>query len=140
MTHSMVARSVIFAFAVLSVIMCHPLPETRAVPTLPEAPREWVDTKLVPPTGRILNVKAGDDLQDALEMAQLGDVIVLEAGATFIGPFTLPDKGAGSGWITIRTSTSDRDHFPSPGTRVNPSHAPLMPKLTARRGDGVVLA
>ena len=139
MTHSMVARSVRFALAVMSVSMCHPLPETRAVPTLPEAPREWVDTKLVPPTGRTVNVKAGDDLQEALEMAQLGDVIVLEAGATFIGPFTLPDKGAGSGWITIRTSASDRD-FPGPGTRVSPSHAPLMPKLTARRGDGVVLA
>jgi hypothetical protein len=127
-----------FALAVMCVMMGCSVPQARAV-ALPESPREWVDTQLIPPTGHILNVKAGDDLQEALEVAQYGDVIVLEAGATFIGPFMLPYKGEGSGWITIKTSASDRE-FPSPGTRVGPSQSPLMPKLISRRGDGVVLA
>src|SRR5262245_59736762 len=136
MTHLTVPWVSWFVPALMTAIIGCSMPEARAV-TLPEAravilpelPREWVDTQLVPSTGRTLTVKAGEDFQEALELAQFGDVIVLEAGATFIGPFTLPDKGAGSGWITIRTSASDRD-FPSPGTRVSPSHAPFMPKLT----------
>lgn len=138
MTLSVPARLARWALAMMSAITWYAVPEARAV-TLPEPPREWVDTQLVPTSGNTLIVKAGDDLQEALELAQLGDVIVLEAGATFIGPFTLPNKNSGTGWITIRTSASDRD-FPKPGTRVGPSHAPLMPKLTSRRGEGVVLA
>ena len=106
---------------------------------LPEPPREFVDTTLAPSTGQTIQVKEGDDLQDAIDVAQPGDTIVLEAGATFKGPFTLPNKNTGSGWITIRTSTLGRD-FPAPGTRVGPSHASLMPKLISWKGEGVVLA
>ncbi|HJT21051.1 MAG TPA: hypothetical protein VJ746_11305 [Nitrospira sp.] len=104
----------------------------------PELPREYVDTSLTQPTGHLRRVPAGEDLQETLELAQLGDVIVLEAGAVYKGPFTLPNKKEGSGWITIRTSAIDR--LPGPGTRTAPSHAPLMPKLTSRRGGGVILA
>ena len=110
----------------------------RAESRPPEAPREYVDTTLVPATGQTIRVHDGDDLQDAIDVARPGDTIVLDAGATFKGPFTLPKK-AGTGWVTIRTSTPDKE-FPAPGTRVSPSHAPLMPKLIAWNGQGVIFA
>ncbi len=41
-------------------------------------------------------VPAGANLQDAIDRARPGDTLVLEAGATYVGNFTLPDK-TGSG-------------------------------------------
>jgi len=105
----------------------------------PEPPREFVDTTIMPSTGRTLTVNAGGDFQKALNEAQLGDVIVLEAGSSFSGPFFLPDKKSGTGWITIRSSAVDKS-FPAPGTRVSQAQAPLMALLTSRRADGVVFA
>lgn len=105
----------------------------------PEPPRELVDTTIIPSTGRTLTVNAGRDFQTALNEAQLGDVIVLEAGASFSGPFVLRDKKSGAGWITIRSSAVDKN-FPAPGTRVSRAQAPLMALLTSQRGDGVVFA
>ncbi|PYN80939.1 MAG: hypothetical protein DMD96_12795 [Candidatus Rokuibacteriota bacterium] len=80
----------------------------------PELPRAFLDTTLVPPSGQTIIVPAGGDLQAALNAAQPGDVITLQAGATFRGPFTLPNK-AGLGWITVRTSAPDSS-LPPPGT------------------------
>ena len=48
-------------------------------------------------------VNAGGDLQAAINNAQPGDTILLQAGATFTGNFILPNKG-GSSYITIRSS------------------------------------
>lgn len=78
--------------------------------------------------GRTLNVKAGGDLQKALNEARPGDEIVLEAGATFRGPFTLRNKGAGESYITIRSSRLSE--LPE-GVRVTPEQAKSMPKLAA---------
>lgn len=75
---------------------------------------------------------AGGDLQDALDRARPNDEIVLEAGATFRGPFTLP-RQAGSGWITVRSSALGA--LPPAGTRVGPAHAALMPKLESSAGS-----
>ena len=75
--------------------------------------------------GKIV-VKAGDDLQDAIDSARPGDIVELEAGAVFRGPITLPVK-KGNTYITIQTSRVAE----LPATRVNPSHAPLMPKIVA---------
>ncbi len=102
-------------------------------PDSPQLPREFMDTSLPSSKGRIIKVPAGGDLQEALEEAQLGDTIVLQAGAVYRGPFTLPEKKAGTGWITIRSHIGP-PQLPAPGTRVHPSHAPLMPKLVASRG------
>ena len=97
----------------------------------PDPPHFHLDTAYVHPSGRTIAVSAGGDFQSALNAAQPGDVITLEAGATFAGPFTLPDK-PGAAWITVRTSVPD-DRLP-PGTRVDPSHAALMPKLLVAGG------
>jgi hypothetical protein len=103
-----------------------------AAPLEPELPRLYVDTSPVAPSGRTIPVPADGDFQAALNAARPGDVIVLEAGATFTGPFSLPSK-PGSGWITVRPNTSDRS-LPA-GTRANPSHAIDMPKLVAGHGS-----
>jgi len=100
----------------------------------PELPRAFLDTTLVPPSGQTITVPAGGDLQAALDAAQPGDMITLQAGATFHGPFTLPNK-AGVGWITVRTSAPDSS-LPPPGTRVSPSYAAVMPKLVVGTGVG----
>jgi len=75
-------------------------------------------------------VSAGGDLQDAINQAQPGDEIVIQAGATFVGPFNLPRKPVVAGKeVVIRTSTPD-DQLPA-GIRVSPADAPKMPKLIA---------
>ncbi|HWJ55639.1 MAG TPA: hypothetical protein VNR90_05460, partial [Vicinamibacterales bacterium] len=61
-------------------------------------------------------VSAGGNLQAALNQAQPGQVIQLQAGATFDGNFILPLK-TGSGYITVRTSTPDAQ-LPGPTTRI----------------------
>jgi len=105
----------------------------RAEALPPELPRVFLDTALVAPTGRTIAVPAGGNLQAALDAAQPGDVITLQAGATYQGPFTLPNK-AGAGWITVRTSAPDSS-LPAPGTRATPAYAAVMPKVVV--GDNV---
>lgn len=75
----------------------------------------------------VITIPAGGDLQAAINSASLGDEIVLEAGATYTGNFTLPYKSSGSGYITIRSSNLDQ--LPDEGVRVSPSDAANMPKL-----------
>lgn len=96
----------------------------------PELPRGSVDTSWPTRGGRTHQVRAGDDFQAALDAARPGDDIVLEAGAVFTGPFTLPQKD-GASWIVVRGAG---DRLPAPGTRVTPAAAPAMPKLEARWG------
>src|SRR5688500_12395348 len=72
----------------------------------PELPRVYLNTAYVPPSGSTITVPAGGNIQAALNAASPGDVIVLEAGATYLSPsdgLVLPYK-SGSGWITIQTS------------------------------------
>jgi hypothetical protein len=74
----------------------------------------------------IIAVKAGGNLQKALDTARPGQTIVLEAGAVFRGAFILPKK-AGAEWITIQSSALEK--LPPPGERVTPEHARFMPRL-----------
>jgi len=97
-----------------------------------ELPKEYLDTTFAAPSGATIAVPEGGDLQAAINMAQPGDTITLAAGATYAGTITLPKK-TGDGWIVIRTSTPDGE-LPAPGTRVSPSNAPLMAKITAPAG------
>ena len=102
-------------------------PRSGEAATLPELPRVFMDTTYSPPAGNIITVNAGGNFQAALNSAALGDTIVLQAGATFVGPFTLPNKTSGSGWIYIRSSAYA--NLPPPGSRVSPFYAANMPKL-----------
>jgi hypothetical protein len=79
------------------------------------------------PTPVTWMVNAGDDLQAAINKAQLGDTILLQAGATFAGNFTLPVK-SGSSYLTIRSSAPD-SALPPPDTRIDPSYAPRLPLI-----------
>ncbi|HEV2911712.1 MAG TPA: hypothetical protein VGX92_00230, partial [Pyrinomonadaceae bacterium] len=73
-----------------------------------------------------LTVPSGGDFQAALNAAAPGDTIILEASASFIGPFTLPAKAStSSSFITIQSSALAS----LPASRVSPQHASLMPKL-----------
>ena len=70
--------------------------------------------------GATLVVPAGGDLQAAINSASSGDTIVLEAGATYRGPFTLPAK-AGDSYITIQSSRVSEI-----SGRVSPSESGLL--------------
>ena len=98
----------------------------------PEPPRIFLNTAYVAPTGQSINVAAGGNLQSALDQAQPGDVILLQAGATFTGNFVLPNK-SGNSWITVRTTTPDAN-LPQ-GTRVTPASASLMPKIVSPNSE-----
>jgi PKD repeat protein len=101
----------------------------------PELPRSFVDTTLPAVTGNSITVRAGDNFQTALNQAQPGDELVLEAGATFTGSFSLPAK-TGEGWIIIRSSLS---HNLVAGVRVGPNDAYAMPKLLAGSNNTPVI-
>jgi hypothetical protein len=105
------------------------LPARTPRPADPELPRQFLDTHYTPPTGRTIAVRAGGNLQAALDAARPCDVLTLEPGATFAGSFILPNK-SGSCWITIRTGAAD-SRIPAQGVRVTPSYAPVMPKLVS---------
>jgi hypothetical protein len=80
--------------------------------------------------GNIITVKAGGDVQSALDRANPGDTILLAAGATFRGELKLPNK-RGNSFITIRTSAPD-NQIPAPGERLDPSrYASVLPKLVS---------
>jgi hypothetical protein len=90
-----------------------------------QLPKACIYTALsgTPSPGHLMPVVAGADLQAALNSAQCGDTIALQAGATFTGSFTLPAKPCDDQhWITIRTSTPDTG-LPPEGTRVTPCYA-----------------
>ena len=83
---------------------------------------------------RIITVGPRDDLQAAINAAQPGDTIVVQAGATFNGGFVLPAK-SGTGEISIQSSRLSE--LPE-GRRVNPSQSALFAKLQTRDVEPVV--
>jgi len=79
--------------------------------------------------GSILRLDRDGDLQSAIDQARPGDTIVLEAGAVYTGPFTLPVK-SGNEFITIQTSrVADLPE----GVRVSPSQSALLPNCNRQR-------
>ncbi len=109
----------------------------------PELPRVYMDTTYALPSGRKIAVNEGEDFQAALNQAKPGDVIMLQAGATFTGNFTLPDKPSDSPnnsnnpWIVIRSSAAN-DKLPPPGTRGSPAYSSVMPKLISPNSNPVI--
>lgn len=88
-------------------------------------PRVSLQTAMAntPAPGITISVKAGESFQAALNSARCGDTIHLQAGATFTGLFTFPNKGCDdSHWIIVRTS-SDNSLLPQEGSRLTPCYA-----------------
>jgi hypothetical protein len=76
-----------------------------------------------PAPGSVIKVSSGGNLQTALNNAQCGDVIQLQAGATFSGQFTVPAKNCDiNHWIWVRTSSPD-SALPAEGQRATPCYA-----------------
>ena len=109
-----------------------PSPGTGAGALPAALPRAFVDTNYTLPTGcedidvgvtpaggcKVITVGAGQDFQTALNLARRGDVIQLAADGTFQGPFELPAKPGGPGWIYVVSSALSS--LPGPGNRLNP--------------------
>jgi len=90
-----------------------------------ELPRVYIQSSLAntPAPGAVSLVPSGGNLQTALDNANCGDTIQLQAGATFTGLFTFPAKSCSdSDWIIVRTSASD-SALPPEGTRLTPCYA-----------------
>ncbi len=104
-----------------------------------------------PDTAGYLRITVGpvdrdfDNLQDALDAAPLGSVLVLDAGTTFYGGFTLPAKGAGDEWIII--TSSQMELLPEDESRIEPSgqtgdklfptQSSAMPKIVTNNLSGI---
>ena len=89
-------------------------------------------------SGKTITVPTGGNFQAALNQAQPGDVISLQAGAVYMGPFTLPNK-QGADWVTVQSSAVVNG-LPKPGVRVGPADAADMPKLEALSGSVISTA
>jgi hypothetical protein len=97
--------------------------------------RRWQGGGKVTRNGSVIKVGAGGDVQKALNEARPGDTIILEAGAAYDGPFTLPAK-SGNEFITIQSSRLGE--LPE-GERVLPSQSGLFAKLqSSEKGSPIV--
>ncbi|MCX6140857.1 MAG: T9SS type A sorting domain-containing protein [Candidatus Kapabacteria bacterium] len=75
------------------------------------------------------------DLQQAIDAAPMRSVIILDAGETYSGSFTLPKKSDVSGWVIITSSRANE--LPKDIRRVTPSMSPLMPRIVTVNTSGV---
>jgi len=90
-----------------------------------ELPRQTVPSAMAdtPAPGPLVSLHVGGDLQAALNSAQCGETIQLQAGATFSGKFILPANNCDiNHWIIIRTSSPD-SALPPEGQRATPCYA-----------------
>jgi hypothetical protein len=98
-----------------------------------ELPLTYMQTAMAdtPAPGSVIAVNAGGDLQSALNSANCGETIQLQASAVFAGNFTVPAKSCDDQhWIIVRTSTPDTQ-LPPEGTRMTPCYAGIV-SLPAR--------
>ena len=111
---------------------------TNEAPCPPGLPKVFLETSIASTavTGKTIDVGINGDFQAALNKAQPGDEIVLQAGATFQGNFILPAKQSSGKWITIRTSNMVA--LPKEGTRVSPRDATAMPKIVAPNANPAI--
>ncbi|RJQ13690.1 hypothetical protein C4553_02835, partial [Candidatus Parcubacteria bacterium] len=118
--------------------------QTPVQPVLPTLPQRQVDISMPNTTGyATMTVNDtgnpttnGQNLQTAVNNASCnpeGTIIYLKAGVNYdvvpTNGITLPAKNCAPGkWIIIRSDAPDSS-LPSEGVRINPSYAPLLPKL-----------
>jgi putative Ig domain-containing protein len=90
-----------------------------------ELPRVTVASSqaATPAPGSVIVVNAGGNLQTALNNANCGDTIELQAGATYTGVFKFPAKNCDDNhWVIVRTSAPD-SALPLEGQRLTPCYA-----------------
>ena len=113
----MILRLRLLALVLVTLVGVQETRQLRPYPSwLPFAPT---------PTDFILH--QGDNLQTAINNAQPGDTITLDAGAEFVGSFSLPVK-SGSSYVTIRSSALSGL---SGGIRVSPGSIVNMATIRA---------
>jgi len=109
----------------LSVSTPTPTPTPGGFDGPAELPRAYLRSTMAdtPTPGNVITVNAGGNVQAVLNSANCGDTILLQAGATFTGSFTLPAKPCDDQhWIVIRTSAPDSS-LPPEGARMTPCYA-----------------
>jgi hypothetical protein len=112
------------AFAAVNVISLVDGPATLPV-SVPNS-----SMASTPAPGVIVQVSPGG-LQTAINAANCGDVLQLQAGVSYSGAFTLPAKPCDDQhWTVIRTSAPDTS-LPPEGSRINPCYAGVA-SLTGR--------
>jgi hypothetical protein len=119
----------IFLFAALGNVFG----QAPTQPTLPQKtvsltlPTQGTSTCPTLTTGSncIRNAPSGNatSFQNAINSSTCGDTIVLAAGSTYSGNFTIPQTSC-SGWIVIESSALGS--LPSSGNRISPSNASNM--------------
>jgi Putative Ig domain len=90
-----------------------------------ELPRVFISTAMsnTPAFGSTSTVDSATALQSALNNANCGDTIQLQAGITFTGAFTFPANNCDDNhWIIVRTSADD-SVLPAEGSRLTPCYA-----------------
>ena len=90
-----------------------------------ELPRTYVQSTMAntPAPGKTITVAAGGNIQTAINSANCGDTIQIQAGAKFVGFYTLPNKPCDDKhWIIIRTSAPN-SALPPEGKRLTPCFA-----------------
>jgi hypothetical protein len=97
---------------------------------MPELPRVYLNTDYVVPTGAVIRVAAGGNLQGAIDAAACGDRILLAAGATYTGNYRLRNKGCTT-WTEISTETP----LPADGVRVSLASAASYAHLRTPGGN-----
>lgn len=105
---------------------------------LPEPPQEYLNV-CYPTTAAVITVcSSGCDygngqLQQAINAAQPGTTILLQAGHTYSGSFTLPAK-TGDDWIVIRSNAPDAQ-LPAADQRITPAFSPALPRIISAAGQ-----
>jgi len=110
-----------------------------------ELPRMHVKSSLsdTPAPGKIRQVSAGNNLQQALNAADCGDTLQLQRGAAFTGKFVFPAKKCDdSHWIIVRTGAPN-SALPPEGTRLTPCYSgvaalPGRPSFQCNSTDNVL--
>jgi len=85
---------------------------------------------------RIIKVPPGGSVQSAIDRAEGGDIVELQAGAVYLGGITLPNKPI-TGFITIQSSAAASLPVDK---RVDPQQRASMATLATRKGGQPAVA
>jgi hypothetical protein len=90
-----------------------------------ELPRVYLRSALTdtPAPGKVISVRAGENVQAAINRTDCGDTIELQSGEVFTGAFHFPRKPCDDAhWIIVRTSAPN-SVLPPEGSRLKPCFA-----------------